>query len=99
MRALAHVLTDIRETPDSLRKIAQECEGLRLLGFRESAEPLLNRISKSSKFKIITKVPAEYSSLNDATRGVLDKDLFEYSLYDKAAGIKTPEYSKKIIII
>ncbi len=99
MRALAHVLTDIRETPDSLRKIAQECEGLRLLGFRESAEPLLNRISKSSKFKIITKVPAEYSSLNDATRGVLDKDLFVSSLYDKAAGIKTPEYSKKIIII
>lgn len=99
MRALAHVLTDIRETPDSLRKNAQECEGLRLLGFRESAEPLLNRISKSSKFKIITKVPAEYSSLNDATRRVLDKDLFVSSLYDKAAGIKTPEYSKKIIII
>lgn len=99
MRALTHVLTDIKETPESLRKIADECEGLRLLGFRESARPLLGKISESSKFKIITKVPAEYSTLNAVTEQVLDKDLFVSSLYDKVAGINTPEYSKKIILV
>ena len=99
MRALTHVLTDIKETPESLRQIADECEGLRLLGFRESARPLLGKISESSKFKIITRVPAEYSTLNAVTGQVLDKDLFVSSLYDKVAGINTPEYSKKIIIV
>ncbi|MBO4678057.1 MAG: nucleotidyltransferase family protein [Lachnospiraceae bacterium] len=98
-RAMTHILLGIKETPDTLTGMLKNAEGLRLLGFKESAKPLLTEISKSSKFKIITKVPAEYDSLNEATRKMIDQDLFASTLYDMTAGIKTAEYSKKIVVI
>ena len=96
-RALIHVLLNIRGNNSTLDMKLNLIEGIRLLGFKKSAEPLLKQISEHGALKIITKVPAVYDSLNDITKEILDEDLFASTLYDKVAGIDVHEYSKKLI--
>ena len=98
-RALIHILLGIKKHNEELYKIADEVDGIRLLGFRKNAEPLLKTISDNSTLKIITKVPAVYDELGEATKEILDKDLFASTLYDKASCVDTHEYSKKMIIV
>ena len=98
-RALIHILLGIKEHYTKLYETMDNVEGIRLLGFRKDAEPLLKEMTEKSSLKIITKVPAVYDELNDSTKMLLDKDLFASTLYDKAAGIDTHEYSKKLIIV
>ena len=98
-QALMHILLGTKEHYLELHKLIDVAEGIRLLGFKKTAEPLLKEIDEKGRLQIITKVPAVYDDLNDSTKKLLDKDLFASTLYDKVAGIDTPEYSKKLVII
>ena len=98
-QTLMHILLGTKEHYMELYKLIDAADGIRLLGFRKTAEPLLKEISEKGKLKIITKVPTEYDELNDASKKLLNKELFASTLYDKAAGISIHEYSKKLIII
>ena len=98
-RALIHILLGTQKHYQELYKMIDEADGIRVLGFKKTAEPLLKEISAKSSLKIITKVPAVYEELNDAAKDMIDKDLFASTLYDKASGIDTHEYSKKLVII
>ncbi|MBR5896948.1 MAG: nucleotidyltransferase family protein [Lachnospiraceae bacterium] len=98
-RALLHILLGIKEHYTELFKAINEADGVRLLGFKKTAEPLLKEITEKGSLQIITKVPAIYDELNDSTKRLLDMDLFASTLYDKVSGTDTQEYTKQLIII
>ena len=96
-QAMIHILLGTKEHYPELYRLIDEADGIRLLGFKKTADPLLKEISEKGRLKIITKVPTVYEEVNDATKKLLDIDLFASSLYDKAAGINLHEYSTKLI--
>ena len=89
----------IKKHNEELYRMIDEADGIRLLGFKKTAGPLLKTISDCTALKIITKVPSIYDESSNATKEILDKDLFVSTLYDKASGVDTHEYSKKLVIV
>ncbi len=98
-RALLHVMLNIDGSNTYYKQSIGHISCLRVLGFKESAAPLIREIAEKSKIKLITKVPDEYDKLNSITRQMLDYELFASTLYDSLSGNHTPEYSKKLTVI
>lgn len=84
-RVLMHILLDIK-TPDFYKPVIPERQLLvpyaRLLGFRQSAAPLLSQIKKHSSIPLISK-PANASSLLDEKAFELFRqDIYCASVYE-----------------
>lgn len=84
-RVLMHILLDIK-TPEFYKSVVTKRELFvpyaRLLGFRQSASPLLSKIKKHSSIPLISK-PASASSLLDGQAlKMFEKDVYCASVYE-----------------
>lgn len=103
-RNLLHILLDIKQADYSIGKAIGYTPYLRILGFRDEAKPLLNKIKKNANVPIITKVADASSKLDYGTYKLFEKDLFASSLYYQVLARKskqTPlnEFTNQIVIL
>lgn len=87
-RACLHMMLDIVSDLCSSDHVKANTPYLRILGFKKSAAPVLNMISKSATVPVITK-PSQYKKqLCDEAGSLFEKDLSASLLYRTAARIK-----------
>lgn len=103
-RNLLHILLGIKQADYSIGKAIGYTPYLRILGFRDEAKPLLNKIKKNANVPIITKVADASSKLDYGTYKLFEKDLFASSLYYQVLARKskqTPlnEFTNQIVIL
>lgn len=84
-RLLLHILLEIRESDYTLGKSLNYTPYARVLGFRESASPLLSALKTSSAVPLVTSPRDQKAPLNEDARALLEKDLFAGRLYRLAA--------------
>lgn len=86
-RMLLHILLDLK-TPDfykdSYTKRNYFLPYGRLLGFRESASPLLSALKKNSLIPLVTKLADAKSSFTGSALDFFNKELFYTSIYEAA---------------
>lgn len=108
-RMLLHILLELK-TPGFYKKPYGERDYyfpfVRLLGFRESASPLLFSLKRKSGIPLITKLADASKNLSSHARLFLKKEIFAASLYEavsasKSGGKKTAlnEFRQSPIII
>ncbi len=107
-RSLLHVLLDIRE--DDLTCYLKEGPAFyaRMLGFRESAAPLLSGIKKQTKIPLLSKLADAEKQLAQTGLSMLKKDVYASHVYQSVVRYKFPsddpqseinEYKRAIIKI
>lgn len=84
-RVLMHILLDIK-TPNFYRPAIPERELFvpyaRLLGFRESAAPLLSEIKKHSSIPLISKPANAFSLMDETAYDLFCQDIYCASVYE-----------------
>ncbi len=100
-RALIHILLEITDEDIKLAK-ANENLYARMLGFRESASPLLRKIKKSATIPMISKLANAEQLLTPSGYQILKKDIFASHLYeslviDKFQSKSINEFTRNII--
>lgn len=103
-RVLLHALLGLTNQDYSFGKTMDYVPYLRVLGFRESAKPLLSSIKKEASVPLITKVADASKYLSPDAYSLFEKDLFASHLYrqlliSKGAKNIPNEYTQQIIII
>ncbi len=79
-RCLLHILLDLtKDTLDSFRK--NEVCYARILGFKESATPLLKALKKTASLPILTKLAQKSKRCNDLENALLSYDIAATDLY------------------
>ena len=103
-RALLHILLGIRKDdyPDELYDCAVSY--IRILGFRQSASPLLSQLKESCVVPVISKAADAGSILDDEAMHQFLKDVRASNLYDHACTFKfkkspAHDISREIVII
>ena len=89
-RALIHILLGIKKSSDPAAYA-------RVLGFRQTAQPLLHRISQESSVPMITKLPKELPE-------GLEEDLHAAHMWEMLVCHKTgkplcSEYQRQLVIL
>ena len=90
-RSLFHVLLDIRQE-DFLRYIQLgQIFYARMLGFRESASPLLTAIKQNASVPFLSKLADAEKQLAPTGLSMLEKDIYASHIYQSVARYKFPE--------
>ncbi|MCM1259167.1 MAG: nucleotidyltransferase family protein [Roseburia sp.] len=103
-RLLLHILLNFTEEDTALGKSLDYIPYLRLLGFRQSARPLLKIIETHGDAPILTKPAAAKAMLSEKAFQIYEKDLFSSNLYyglqaQKKRGEVKNEYRKSLVIL
>lgn len=107
-RSLLHILLDIRK--ESLQQYGKEgwIFYARMLGFRESAAPLLSAIKKNAGIPLLSKLADAEKQLAPTGLSMLEKDIYASHIYQSIVRNKFPgenplseinEYKNQIIKI
>lgn len=90
-RSLLHILLDIRK--DDLQRYGQEgwVFYARMLGFRESASPLLSAIKKNSGIPLLSKLADAEKQLAPTALSMLEKDIYASHVYQSVVRHKYPD--------
>lgn len=91
-RLLTHIMLDICGTPPVVVPYA------RVLGFRESARPLLTEIKRDSRIPMITKL-ADADMHSCLEIDIASANIYEAAVTDKYHTVMNNEYSRGIVII
>lgn len=104
MRALLHILLDIRKTDyaDVLRKC--EVPYIRILGFKRQSGELLSAIKENSIIPVISKAGDARKILDDDALKMYMSDIHAANMYEQACAFKFSnnpihDFSKEIIIM
>lgn len=102
-RSMIHILLDLKK--DRMQEWVDNdyVPYARVLGFRESATPLLSQIKKNSEIPLVTKIKDAASLLDPASMKMLRSDIFASELYEQIAAQKfshpfRSEYTREIVI-
>lgn len=89
-RSLLHILLDIRR--DSLLRYGQEgwIFYARMLGFRQSASPLLSAIKKNAGIPLLSKLADAEKQLAPTGLSMLEKDIYASHIYQSVVRNKFP---------
>jgi len=104
-RCLVHILLNIRK--EDLAHYINSLEYTpyaRVLGFRQTASPLLNTISKQTRIPLITKLADAGNILSEGALDMLQKDIYGSHIYNSILTAKTKkamrnEYATPLVII
>ena len=104
MRALLHILLDIRK--EDYPYDLEDCSipYIRILGFRRSSTALLSALKENCVVPVISKAKDAASILDDEALHMFEQDVSAANMYDKACTFrfgKTPEhdFEREIVII
>ncbi len=104
MRALLHILLDVRK--EDYPYEPDECcvPYIRILGFRQSATALLSQIKETCIVPVISKAGDAASILDEEAVRVFDLDINAANMYDRVCTFKfgkSPEhdFARKLVII
>lgn len=90
-RSLLHILLDIRK--ESLQQYGKEgwIFYARMLGFRESATPLLSAIKKNAGIPLLSKLADAEKQLAPTGLSMLEKDIYASHIYQSIVRNKFPD--------
>ncbi len=90
-RSLLHILLDIRK--ESLQQYGKEgwIFYARMLGFRESASPLLSAIKKNACIPLLSKLADAEKKLTPTGLSMLEKDVYASHIYQSVVRYKFPD--------
>lgn len=90
-RSLLHILLDIRK--EDLQRYGQEgwVFYARMLGFRESASPLLSAIKQKSRIPLLSKLADAEKQLAPIALSMLEKDIYASHIYQSVVRYKYPD--------
>lgn len=99
-RCLLHILFDLKaEALERFRR--EDISYARILGFRESAAPLLKRLKKTSTLPLLTKLAQRDKRCNEAENELLSYDIAAADCYNRVAfqkyGVLLPDEFSYII--
>lgn len=103
-RVLMHILLDIRNTDTETAFAQTSAPYLRILGFRESALPLLTAIKKNASAPIITKPADAFRQLSENSYAIFQKDLLASDIYRQlmlqhAKQLPPNDFCQKLVIV
>lgn len=90
-RSLFHVLLDIRQEDFSRYIQSGQIFYARMLGFRESASPLLTAIKQNASVPFLSKLADAEKQLAPTALSMLEKDIYASHIYQSVARYKFPE--------
>lgn len=90
-RSLLHVLLDIRKKDFDRWQKEGPVFYARILGFRESAAPLLTAIKEKSRIPLLSKLADAEKQLAPTALSMLEKDLYASHIYQSIVRNKFPE--------
>ena len=98
-RALLHILLQIKTPEEALN---EENSYIRILGFRESASPLIKEINKSSRIPVISRLSDGPEVLGPKALEIFNNDLFASDIYnsvvEKKFGTPVPkDMARKLV--
>ncbi len=88
-RALLHILLNITDEKSDFAKEYSYAPYLRVLGFRQSATPLLSAIKKNASVPLVTKLADAKKTLSKDAFFLLQQDIFAADVYRLAQTAKT----------
>lgn len=104
MRALLHIMLDVRK--DMYSKNISECNSsyIRVLGFRRKSTGLLGIIKENAIIPVISKAKDAGGILDDDAMSVFEADIDAANMYEQACAFKfsfnpVHDYSKEIVIV
>lgn len=103
-RALCHILLSVTKEALAYARQNDYVPYARILGFRQSAVPLLTSIKKNSSIPLLSKLADAKNILPEAALGMLKKDILASHLRESALSFKTGqlpvnEYTRQIRIL
>lgn len=104
-RTLAHILLQLpSQMPAPLVSNAGVLPYLRVLGFRQTAAPLLHEIKQCAQTPLITRVPEAGQMLSEETmlyfkQDLLASDIYRSALFHKCGRCYADDYRRKIEIV
>lgn len=103
-RILIHILLGLTHDLYALGKELDYVPYIRILGFRESAAPLLTKLKQASNIPLVTRVARDSSLLSDSACQIFSRDVFAAELYEqvlsmKGGGMRRSEYSRQPILL
>lgn len=104
-RAMTSLLLGFKQTPKNpLDASSKSLPYLRVLGFRQSAAPLLARLKETAKCPLLTTPAGAESLLEDSGKTMLQEDLYAADLYRSVLVSRTGkllpnEYTRKLLVL
>ena len=103
-RCLTHILLHITEETLNFYKGKDYTDYARILGFRQSALPLLSMIKENSNFLLLSKLADGKKNISDEFYSLLDYDILSSHIYESVVSekYKVPfqnEFTRQIVII
>lgn len=90
-RSLLHILLDIRKDDFARYRKEGPVFYARMLGFRESAAPLLSAIKEKSQIPLLSKLADAEKQLAPTALSMLEKDIYASHIYQSVVRRKFPE--------
>lgn len=90
-RSLLHILLDIRTEDFARYRKEGPVFYARMLGFRESAAPLLSAIKEKSQIPLLSKLADAEKQLAPTALSMLEKDIYASHIYQSVVRHKFPE--------
>lgn len=90
-RSLLHILLDIRKKDFAHYQKEGQVFYARMLGFRESAAPLLSAIKEKSRVPLLSKLADAEKQLAPTALSMLEKDIYASHIYQSIVRHKFPE--------
>lgn len=90
-RSLLHILLDIRKEDFARYRKDGPVFYARMLGFRESAAPLLSAIKEKSRIPLLSKLADAEKQLAPTALSMLEKDIYASHIYQSVVRHKFPE--------
>lgn len=90
-RSLLHILLDIRKEDFARYRKEGPVFYARMLGFRESAAPLLSAIKEKSQIPLLSKLADAEKQLAPTALSMLEKDIYASHIYQSVVRHKFPE--------
>ncbi|MDE6318362.1 MAG: nucleotidyltransferase [Lachnospiraceae bacterium] len=90
-RSLLHILLDIRTEDFARYREEGPVFYARMLGFRESAAPLLSAIKEKSQIPLLSKLADAEKQLAPTALSMLEKDIYASHIYQSVVRHKFPE--------
>lgn len=104
MRALLHILLDIRKSDYFEEMILNVTPYVRVLGFKKASSQILSEIKENSVIPIISKAKDAARILDDDAMKIFETDIYAANIYEEACAFKygnnpVHDYSKEVVII
>lgn len=90
-RSLLHILLDIRKEDFARYREEGPVFYARMLGFRESAAPLLSAIKEKAQIPLLSKLADAEKQLAPTALSMLEKDIYASHIYQSVVRHKFPE--------